>query len=222
GDKIKESNNAGIDEIQTTVLLSNASANVENYTFLLDASINFTGNGLDNKIIGNVENDILNGAGGQDALIGNDGDDVLDGGAGADTLNGGAGNDQMTGGAGNDVYYVDSADDQVIEAAGGGVDEIRTTVSLSTTIANVENYTFLGLDPVDFTGDAANNRITGTANSDVLSGGLGNDTIDGRDAFGSDTLNGNEGNDTLISGFGFDILNGGTGNDTLSSGAGFD
>jgi Ca2+-binding RTX toxin-like protein len=54
-------------------------------------------------------------------------------------------------------------------------------------------------------------------NEDVLFGGFGNDTMNGRTS--SDDLYGDRGNDTLIGGEGGDYLNGGRGNDVLLGGA---
>ncbi|MEG4559217.1 cadherin-like domain-containing protein [Microcoleus sp. F6_C1] len=86
--------------------------------------------------------------------------------------------------------------------------------------------------PVLFTGDAADNNVTGTEFADIFSGGLGvdrfnggagNDSISGgagNDSLfgggGSDTLNGDEGNDTLIGGLGTNVLNGGAGADQFT------
>ena len=53
-------------------------------------------------------------------LTGNEGANTLIGNAGANVLNGGAGNDTMDGRGDNDLYYVDSANDVVKEAIGGG------------------------------------------------------------------------------------------------------
>ena len=39
-------------------------------------------------------------------------------------IDGGDGEDILTGGTGNDIYVVNDGDDQVIELAGGGIDEI--------------------------------------------------------------------------------------------------
>ncbi|MEG4516202.1 hypothetical protein, partial [Microcoleus sp. AT9_A5] len=86
--------------------------------------------------------------------------------------------------------------------------------------------------PVLFTGDATDNRVTGTEFADIFSGGLGFDVFDGgagndsisggagNDSLfgnvGSDTLNGDEGNDTLIGGVGTNVLNGGAGADQFT------
>ena len=57
------------------------------------------------------------------------------------------------------------------------------------------------------------NRIFGTAQDDILDGGIGNDTIGGYD--GNDTINGGVGNDTINGGVGNDSLFGDRGKDLL-------
>ncbi|HZF96322.1 MAG TPA: calcium-binding protein, partial [Allosphingosinicella sp.] len=76
----------------------------------------------------NIEN--LNGtsANGQ-ALTGNDQNNTIVGTNGNDTIDGGGGADVMIGLQGDDVYIVDNVNDQVIENANEGTDEIRTGLS---------------------------------------------------------------------------------------------
>jgi Ca2+-binding RTX toxin-like protein len=62
--------------------------------------------------------------------------------------------------------------------------------------------------------------LSGGNGSQVLSGGIEEDTLTG--GKGRDVLNGGGGNDTLSGGKGDDILNGGAGNDILSGGSGTD
>ncbi len=57
------------------------------------------------------------------------------------------------------------------------------------------------------------NNLIGTLGDDVLSGGNGDDTING--LAGADVLTGGNGNDTLIGGVGVDHLLGGRGDDVL-------
>ena len=72
------------------------------------------------------------------------------GGAGDDTLQGGGGADTLVGGSGNDVYLVSGSTDTIVEAAGGGIDEVRTTSSSYTLGAELDKLTFVGAG--DFTG----------------------------------------------------------------------
>jgi Ca2+-binding RTX toxin-like protein len=122
----------------------------------------------------------------------------LSGGDGNDTLNGGNGNDSMTGGLGNDVYFVNSATDAVIEAAGEGIDEIRTSLTTQSLAAltNVENLTYTGASAFTGTGNARDNYITGGSANDTLIGSGGNDTLDG--GLGNDSMNGGLGNDVFF------------------------
>lgn len=135
--------------------------------------------------------------------------------AGNDIIDGGAGADYMDGGTGDDIYFVDQYsddgislnDDQVIEAAGSGVDLVNSTVSYTLT-SNVENLTLLGSAAINGTGNDLANIITGNNANNILSGGLGDDT-----------LNGGDGNDTLLGGAGADRLDGGIGADVMTGGA---
>jgi Ca2+-binding RTX toxin-like protein len=109
----------------------------------------------------------------------------------------------MIGGAGNDIYYVDvgdgadtaigaSAEDTVIELAGGGIDTvylIGSTITRYRLDAEVENLNLSGLTTVPPAGTDVNvtaigngkdNVITGqqlSGHKDVLLGGDGNDSF---------------------------------------------
>ena len=144
----------------------------------------------------------ITGGSGPDRLRGTDGDDTLKGGAGAD---------EMQGGHGNDLYFVDDSGDRVIEAADGGIDEVRTTVALAAPFENVENYTYLGSRAFQFIGTAAGNVLRADAGNDLLIG-----------AGGSDALYGGGGDDFLDGGDDADLLDGGSGADTMRGGAGND
>jgi Ca2+-binding RTX toxin-like protein len=78
---------------------------------------------------GSTLDDWLVGTPGNETLSGFEGDDRLEGDAGNDVLDGGAGVDAMTGGKGDDVYIVDDGADTVVELAGEGADEMRTSVT---------------------------------------------------------------------------------------------
>ena len=162
------------------------------------ATINGTGNALNNTITGNA------------------GDNTLDGGAGVDRLNGGLG---------NDTYKVDliqtgttaatfrvALQDSVTEALNAGSDTLEldgdfnhlnaTTLTLG---ANLENVDARGTDftKLNLTGNTLNNTLFGNDANNILLGGAGDDE-----------LNGGDGNDTLDGGAGDDDLTGGAGHDT--------
>ncbi|NJO77779.1 MAG: methyltransferase domain-containing protein [Cyanobacteria bacterium RM1_2_2] len=174
GDAVIELAGGGNDTVRSSLSYI-LGANVENLVLTGFSAINGTGNALNNSITGN------------------DADNVL---------NGGAGDDQMIGGAGNDTYIVDSIGDAVIEAAGGGTDEVQASVS-HTLSANVENLTLTGAGVINGTGNDLDNIINGNAANNALSGNAGNDT-----------LNGGAGDDSLDGGTGTDTMSGGLGNDT--------
>ncbi|RJF86633.1 calcium-binding protein [Oleomonas cavernae] len=88
------------------------------------------------------------------------------------------------------------------EANGGGVDEVRTSVSF-TLGSGLEKLTITSGQAVDGTGNTLANTLTGGTGANVLSG-LG----------GDDLLIGGKGNDTLDGGTGIDAMRGGLGNDT--------
>jgi hypothetical protein len=166
---------------------------------------------------GAADGDILRGGDGNDKVSGNGGEDDLEGGAGDDTLNGGSGSDRLIGGTGNDTYFVDTALDTVVEATGGGNDQVVASINFSLTdLRFIENLTLTGAAS-RATGNAQANVLTGNAGKDTLSGAGGNDTLNG--GAGDDSLNGGAGNDMLIWATG-DRYDGGSGADKLKVNAG--
>ncbi|HLO76604.1 MAG TPA: cadherin domain-containing protein [Magnetospirillum sp.] len=187
-DVVSENAGEGIDTVQTWLQSYTLQSNVENLKYDFGMAFSGTGNSLNNTITGGYGVDILDGGAGNDTL---DGGDWPDQGDKADTL---------IGGLGNDTFYVDRLD-TVSEAAGQGIDTMRTTVGACTVSANVENLIYDGSGSFYGVGNALNNVITGAA--------------------GVDNLFGNEGNDTLNGRAGADYLAGGTGDDTYSFGRGY-
>jgi Ca2+-binding RTX toxin-like protein len=151
-------------------------------------------------------------------LTGNEFANIITGNEGANVLNGADGGDDLTGGGGNDVYYLDDLADQVHELAGGGVDEVRSTVD-HVLGADVENLRLSGPARAG-TGNALDNRITGSTGADTLSGLAGDDSLSGGND--DDTLLGGSGADVLFGASGADLLDGGDGDDILSGEAGTD
>ncbi len=137
-----------------------------------------TGQGGDamGDIITGIENVI--GGLGHDTLVGN-GDNNL--------LNGNRGADIMAGGAGNDTYRVDNVNDQVIEtnsdgSDAGGTDRVLSGVSFSLDspgAAFVENLVLTGKSDIIATGNARKNKLVGNAGDNILRGGVGADTLEG-------------------------------------------
>jgi Ca2+-binding RTX toxin-like protein len=137
--------------------------------------------------VGDVNPENAIGSAGGDSLVGGSGDDILNGMAGADVL---------VGGGGNDTYYVDDANDRVVETATGGVaDEVYTTISY-TLAAYVERLTGSGSAAIDLTGNALSNRIKGNTAGNRIDGGNGDDTLAG--GAGNDRLTGGKGKDVFV------------------------
>jgi Ca2+-binding RTX toxin-like protein len=168
-DVIIENAGEGTDTIQSSITFSLATlGNIENLALGGANTINGTGNAANNTLVGNSANN---------------------------TLNGGNGNDILIGGKGNDLYQVDSTTDVIVENAGEGTDTIQSSVTFSlATLSNLENLALGGANPIDATGNAANNTLSGNNANNTLNGGNGNDI-----------LTGGAGNDTLIGGSGIDL-----------------
>jgi Ca2+-binding RTX toxin-like protein len=175
--------------------------------------LNIMGTLSDDILVGGRFDDILTGAGGDDTLIGNSGNDLLNGGSGIDSLSGGRGDDR---------YYVDNAQDQIIElvldniptqipfSIGGFNDHVVASVSYTLgTDAAIEEMMAAGAVTGAFNDFSIN--LTGNAFSQAL---LGNEA--------SNTLRGEGGNDILIGMGGDDFLYGGSENDAFLAGTGND
>jgi Ca2+-binding RTX toxin-like protein len=112
-------------------------------------------------------------------LNGTDANDSLQGLGFSDTINGGAGADTMAGGAGDDTYYVDNTGDVVIEAPGGGVDTVISSVSFSGADQDIEIVRLTGTGNTTVTGNAQANQLFGNSGANTLDGGAGADTMTG-------------------------------------------
>jgi len=167
GDTVIETSGGGTDEVRTTLASYALPDYVEKLTYYGVGAFTGTGNALDNVIVGGNGGNKLYGGAGNDTLTGGTGDDLLDG---------GTGDDVMTGGAGNDVYVVDSTGDRIVELAGQGTDEVRTTLTTYTLGDNLENLTYTGSGVFTGTGNALANVITAGNGGSKLKGGAGNDT----------------------------------------------
>ncbi|TNC47597.1 calcium-binding protein [Rubellimicrobium rubrum] len=118
----------------------------------------------------------------------------------------------MAGGSGGDTYIVGSIGDIVAEASGGGIDLVRSSISLALQL-NVENLALTGTSSLNGTGNGLANRLVGNAAGNALAGRAGDDILDG--GLGADDLSGGAGADRLFGGRGDDDLRGGLGGDTF-------
>ncbi|MGE8483463.1 MAG: M10 family metallopeptidase C-terminal domain-containing protein [Pseudomonas sp.] len=223
-DRVVESNTSTsqIDTVQASVSWT-LGANLENLVLTGVSGINGTGNEQHNFITGNAGNNVLDGA---------------------------AGGDSMSGGDGNDTYYVDNADDAVIEtnsnAASGGIDSVHSSLAAYTLGNNVEHLYIDSTGAANGTGNALDNTLFAGAGNNVLDGREGNDTVSFERAQSGVTVNlstsaqqntvgsgldtvklfenltGSAYADTLSGNSGANVLNGGAGNDTLVGGSGND
>ncbi|WP_079202276.1 peroxidase family protein [Pseudomonas sp. CC6-YY-74] len=171
GDIVIERAGEGLDQVRTTLTSYTLAPNVENLWYYGMESFTGSGNALDNIMIS---------------------------GAGDDRLNGRAGADRMVGGAGDDIYWVDDTGDIVIERAGEGLDQVRTTLSSYTLGANVENLWYYGTESFTGTGNALDNIIQGSTGNDRLNGGAGNDMLIGGGGNDIFVFGPNFGNDRIM------------------------
>ncbi|MEL6521133.1 MAG: CAP domain-containing protein [Pseudomonadota bacterium] len=104
----------------------------------------------------------------------------------------------------DDSFTVDHVDDVIVESAGGGIDEVFSSVdfALRDSGRNVENLDLTGVDDISGTGNSLNNTIIGNGGDNILNG-----------AWGDDVLYGDSGNDVFEDDQGADRMIGGTGDD---------
>ncbi len=197
--------------------------------------------------------DMLTGDANDNVLEGGAGGDILTGGAGNDRIDGGSGVDTMTGGDGDDAYYVRDLLDVVNESNSnrttGGVDLVFSYASSFTLGSNVENARIVTSSASNLTGNGLANDLFAGAGDNVITGGLGNDTVSYLYGVGGTTgvtmslvtsalqVTGGSGNDTLVSienltgsayadaltgNAGANVIDGGDGNDRMTGGNGDD
>jgi Ca2+-binding RTX toxin-like protein len=201
GDVVTEAAGEGTDTVNSSISYT-LGANAEYLTLTGTASVNGTGNELNNTIRGNAGDNVLDGAGGTDNLIG---------------------------GAGNDSYIIATSSSVLTELAGGGNDTVFSSVS-KTLNANIEVLQLTGTLAVNGYGNSGNNLVKGNAQANALGGYAGNDILQGGE--GSDTLtesggtanvlDGGAGSDRLNGYSGKEMFIGGSGNDIISTGSGAD
>jgi Ca2+-binding RTX toxin-like protein len=192
------------------------------------------GNGFANGLNGGRGDDLLAGRSGDDTLIGGFGHDNLYGEAGADRLTGGYNEDTLVGGSGKDTLFGQQHND-IIQGGlqsdyidgGSSFDRVsytdfnsKVTVNLLTGRATHSGGTdtLKNIEAV-YTGNG-HDVITGNNVRNILDGGAGNNTIDGRG--GHDLIWGDRHKDTLKGGIGNDDIYGMDGRDVITGGEGRD
>lgn len=182
-----------------TTSLSNSQAGKDKFVSIE----NLTGGSGSDTLTGDGRANILQGSAGNDKLDGAGGADTISGGAGNDRIDGGSGADDTRGGVGNDTYIVQNTGDKITEAAGSGIDTVTSSVSVSSSAADVgvaayigshvEKISLTGLASINVKANALDNIITGNVGDNHLRGAAGNDKING--GGGSDKLSGGQGAD---------------------------
>ena len=186
-DRVIEALAGGTDTVRTSV----------SFGLAIDASVEV----LMTLSSAGVTNLRLIGSGLPQRIIGNAGANIIDGRGGADT---------MQGGLGEDTYYVDNANDRVIEAVQefGLRDTVRTSVSYTlqadSLVDILRTTDDAGTTAINLTGAALAEKIFGNAGSNRINGGAGADTMYG--GGGSDTYVVDNAGDVIIEavGVGYD------------------
>ncbi len=137
--------------------------------------------GIEN-ISGSAFSDILTGDGASNTITGGNGNDNMFGGySGNDILSAGAGDDYLRVGTGNDVYDGGgngAAGDTLIFTAWTSAETVSLALSTAQTITG-GTVTLTGVENIQ--GGSGNDRFTGDAAANVLTGGTGHDTLTGGD-----------------------------------------
>ncbi|REL30842.1 beta strand repeat-containing protein [Thalassotalea euphylliae] len=179
-----------------------------------DSLIGGTGNDTANyssatgSVVVDLASNLAQGADGTDLLssienvVGSAHNDVLLGNNGDNLLTGGLGNDSLVGGAGNDTAsYQDSIGGVDVDLANNNA----TGAAGNDTLVQIENII----------GSVHNDKLIGNSLANTLTGGLGNDILDGGD--GIDTASYLEAGSGVTVDLSTGQSSGGAGNDTLSA-----
>jgi Ca2+-binding RTX toxin-like protein len=166
GDAVAENAGEGVDTVRSRISYT-LGEHVENLTLTGIDATDGTGNAQSNVIVGN---------------------------AASNRIDGEAGADEMRGGRGNDTYVVGQAGDNVVEAAGEGIDSVEAGIDY-TLGGNVENLRLTGA-AIRGTGNELDNVLVGNGGDNVLDGGVGADLMAG--GAGSDTYHVDDANDVVI------------------------
>jgi trimeric autotransporter adhesin len=169
GDVVNETGFNSIDTVYSTVSFT-LGALVEILALQGAASINGTGNGLDNGIYGNEGNNVIRGLSGNDGLS-----------------SGFGGIDLLYGGEGDDTYLIMVPGARAIEGASQGTDAVYSWLPSYVLPLNIENLDlYYAIGASNGTGNALSNELRGNDSANILDGKAGQDTMFG--LFGADTF----------------------------------
>ena len=138
-------------------------------------------------------------------LTGNTFAQTITGNAGVNVIKGGGGLDTLQGLGGNDTYYVDSADDVVVEGSGQGTADVVTTnvsyvLGAAAQVEALRTTSNGGTTAINLTGNGFAQTITGNAGANIIKGGGGLDTLQGLG--GDDTYYVDSADDIVVEGNG--------------------
>lgn len=166
--------------------------------------------GLD-IIYGGFGDDVISGGDGRDLLDGGEQHDVIDGGEGDDVMSGAAGDDTLNGAQGRDVLFGDRG---IYSEAEAGRSDFWYQLDFDALWSSSWQLDEAGyLVAPELSGVGVYDDYAQHAGDDTLSGGEGNDYLNGEG--GNDALFGGEGSDYLLGNVGDDYLHGGQGADVL-------
>ena len=210
-DVVIEQRDEGIDTVQSTVSYT-LSEQVEDLTLTGSASINGTGNVLDNHLRGNEASNMLDGRAGNDFLSGLGGADtyLFGQGAGRDTLF-----DSGTSGEIDTIQF-----DSTVTAE--DLDVYRNEFNLELVIrGTADELTLLSFFGSDGYQQKQVRFADGTRwdSAELNARAVVGTTVTG--TFDNETISGSDGHDLLIGSAGNDVLMGGRGKDTLYGDATF-
>lgn len=230
-DVVIEAAGEGTDQVQTTASYT-LSANIENLFLTGGATIDGTGNSLDNYIAGNGAANAINGGGGADTLVAGGGDDTLAGGTGDDkyVFNASSGSDVVNNvdGGFDGIFFTGGITRERLSFSRDGDDLLIFVDAGSAPSVRVLNHFLGGDSAIDYVQPDGGFYLTATEiNQIVAGGGTYDQVIDGTAAgeqlvgsAGKDLIRGLAGNDQVFGLGGSDTLQGGDGDDYLAGGSG--
>ena len=165
GDKVIEKAGEGTDTVNSSITYT-LETNVENLTLTGAATLNGTGNALNNTLTGNAAANILNGLAGNDTIVGL---------AGNDFLSGGLGTDKLTGGTGSDIFDFNTSTESAKGLARDTITDFTHSQGDKIDLAGIDaNIKVLGNQGFTYIGAKAFTGVAGQL--DYFNGILAGDT----------------------------------------------